>query len=248
MMQADTETDRDEFLWVELNETAAADFNAGQFAVADEIWRKAFAIAQQFAANDPRLACSLNNVAIGHRLTGNFAQAEEHYEHAIASWQTASVWVDKMHLAPRARSSLFHLRMEQKHKQKYRRIAITKYQALLPAGQAATHNNLAELYHSTNRQHLAETLYAQALRDRSQAMGADEPIIEIIRENARMLRVDGPHSRASHRVVHPGSFSAEANGKGWIIDRPAEFTDEGRLMAALLLTSVLDHRRVSSLS
>lgn len=250
-MEANTETDHAEFLWVELNEAAAAQLDAGRFVVAAEKWQEAHGIAQQFEENDPRIASSLNNVAIAHRIKRNFAEAEQYYRHAIVSWQAASAWVDQMQLAPRARSSLFHLRMERRHKPEYRRIALRKYQAVLPAGCAATHNNLAELYHAVNREEDAEPLYAQALRDRSEAMGADEPTTAIIRENAKTLgaqTADGSRVHASYHTMDPGTFSAQATRKRWIIDQPAEFTDEGRLMAAILLTPVLDHRRLPSLS
>jgi tetratricopeptide (TPR) repeat protein len=250
-MEANSDIDRAEFLWVELSEVAAAQLDAGQFIVAAKKWQEAFDIAQQFEGNDPRLASSLNNLAIAHRIRRNFAKAEQYYQRAIVGWQAASAWVDEMYLTPLARSSLFHLRMGQKHKQEYRRIAIRKYRALLPAGRAATHNNLAELYHAGHREGDAEPLYVQALRDRSEAMGADEPNTAIIRENAKTLRAqaaDRSRAHASHHTMDPGTFSAQAARKRWIIDQPAEFTDEGRLMAALLLTPVLGHRRVPSLS
>ncbi|MFQ5544370.1 MAG: tetratricopeptide repeat protein [Acidiferrobacterales bacterium] len=251
-MEANSEADATEFLWVELNEAAVAQLNAGQSVVACEKWQEAFGIAQQFGGNDPRLASSLNNLAIVHRMRCNFVEAEENYQRAIVNWQAASAWVDQMHFTPRARSSLFHLRMEQKHKQEYRRIAIKKYQALLPAGRAATRNNLAELYHSTNRQDLAEPLYAQALQERSQAMGADEPTTAIIRENGEILgaqTANRSRKPPSHRsIMDPRTFSAQSTHNRWIIDEPAEFTDEGRLMAAILLTPALDHKHMSSVS
>ena len=39
-------------------------------------------------------------------------------------------------------------------------------------------------------------------------------------------------------------FSEIAGPKGWIVDDPPEFTDEGRLMAAVLLAQIVDHTRV----
>ena len=134
-MEANTETERAEFLWVELSEAAAAQLDAGRFVVAGEKWQEAFGIAQQFKGSDPRLASGLNNLAIAHRIRRNFAEAEQYYQRAIVSWQAASAWVDQMQLAPWARSSLFHLRMERRHKPEYRRIALRKY--LLPSSARA---------------------------------------------------------------------------------------------------------------
>ncbi|MFQ6022654.1 MAG: tetratricopeptide repeat protein [Acidiferrobacterales bacterium] len=248
-VNAENGGDKAEFLWVELSETGAAEFDRGRFAEAVQQWQNAYDIAQDFDDGDPRLASSLNNLAVAYRINAELAAAEQSYRHSLDAWQAASHWVDRMRLEARARSSLFHLRMERKHREQYDRIALKKYEKLLPAGQAATHNNLAELFHITDRLQDAERLYRQALQERVSAMGANEPGAALIRNNIASLADVGAQpaeliTSPSHQLTTIGPFSTQAIRQRWIVDRPAEFTDEGRIMAALLLAQVIDHLRL----
>ena len=250
-MEANIERDRLEFQWVQLNEAADLELAAGQLTEVTKKLRRALEIAQQFERNDPRLASSLSNVAVSHRIRGNFKEAEQHYRKALLSWQTASGWIDDMHLSARARSSLFHLRMERKHHQHYERIGVKKYEGLLPAGRAGTYNNLAELYQITDRLAEAEQLYEKALDDRTGSMGEDEDGVAIIRRNIANLSNEGGRLDSTVRCPRnnddEGIFSAQATRNRWIVDHPPEFTDEGRFMAALLLTQVIDHLQLAKL-
>jgi rubrerythrin len=152
-----------------------------------------------------------------------------------------------MRLAQRARSSLFHLRLESKHRKKYNNMARRNYQKLLSAGQAATLNNLAELFHSTNRLKQAEQFYHQALRKRTSSMDEQECGVAVIRKNIACLSDAAAPQTDAPDNSHPQScaavaFLSQAEHHRWVVDRPAEFTDEGRLMAAVLLTHLLNHR------
>jgi hypothetical protein len=60
---------------------------------------------------DPRRAASLMSLALISRP----ADAARLLREALAAWDAALIWIDGMTLAPRARSSLFHLRLEAKH-------------------------------------------------------------------------------------------------------------------------------------
>ena len=64
---------------------------------------------------DPRHATSLVNLA----LLSDERLAACLLEQALAAWDAAVAWVDGMTLPPRARSSLFHLRLEAKHRGAY---------------------------------------------------------------------------------------------------------------------------------
>jgi tetratricopeptide (TPR) repeat protein len=238
-----------EFLWVHITETATSEFDDGRFSIATEKWQDAYRIAQGFDDCDPRLAGSLNNLAIAFRIKKDFEQAARCYRNALENWESASHWIDRMRLPQRARSSLFHLRLESKHRKKYDNIARRNYQKLLSAGQAATLNNLAELFHSTNRLKEAEQFYHQALRKRTSSMEEQECGVTVIRKNIACLSdAAAPQSEKTDNSAHhtnaPASFLSQAEHQRWVVDRPAEFTDEGRLMAAILLTHLLDHRRL----
>jgi tetratricopeptide (TPR) repeat protein len=236
-----------EFLWVHITDAAILEFDGGRFGVAAEKWQTAYQIAQGFDDCDPRLAGSLNNLAVAFRINKDFKQAERCYRNALENWESAVDWVDRMQVGQRARSSLFHLRLESKHRKKYDNMARRNYQKLLSAGQAGTLNNLAELFHSTGRFKEAEQFYHQALRQRTGSMDQQECGVTVIRKNIVSLSdaaapqpdaPDNSHPQACAAVA----FLSQAEHHRWVVDRPAEFTDEGRLMAAILLTHLLDHR------
>ena len=238
-----------EFLWVHITEAATSEFDGGRFAAAAKGWKSAHRVAQGFDDRDPRLAGSLNNLAIAFRIEKDFEQAARCYRNALENWASAADWVDGMRLTQRARSSLFHLRLENKHRKKYDNMARRNYQKLLSAGQAGTLNNLAELFDSTNQRQDAKQHYAQALQHRISSMGDQDCGVTVIRKNIECL--SDPASPQSNKTDNsacqsnaPASFSMQAEHHRWVVDRPAEFTDEGRLMAAILLTHLLDHRRL----
>jgi tetratricopeptide (TPR) repeat protein len=241
--------DNPEFLWVHITEAATSEFDGGRYSIAAEKWQNAYRIAQGFDDCDPRLAGSLNNMAIAYRIKKDFEQAARCYRNALENWESASHWIDRMRLTQRARSSLFHLRMESKHRKKYDNIARRNYQKLLSAGQAGTLNNLAELFHSTNRFKEAEQSYHQALRRRIGSMDEQECGVAIINTNLASLsdtfnKPPGTRFRVAHKSKETAGFISRAAQQGWIVDKPSEFTDEGRLMAAIFLTHLVDHTRL----
>jgi tetratricopeptide (TPR) repeat protein len=238
-----------EFLWVRITETATSEFDGGRFNAAAENWRHAHRIARDFDDRDPRLAGSLNNLATTFRINHDFVEAERIYRSALENWKSAAHWIDGMQLRQRARSSLFHLRLERKHRKKYDNIARRKYQKLLSAGQAATLNNLAELFHSTNRYKEAEQFYHQAHRKRLGSMDEQEYGVAIIRNNLNSLSDalnKSPRTTfgVAHKSKETAGFISRAEQQGWIVDKPSEFTDEGRLMAAIFLTHLVEHTRL----
>ncbi len=238
-----------EFLWVQLSETAFLEFIRNRFVAAATQWENAYDVAQGFDDRDPRVASSLSNFAISHRIKEDFVGAERLYQLAIERWKASSTWVEMMSLSQRARSSLFHFRLEQKHRKQYDQIARRKCQNLLHVGQAGTLNNLGELFQALNRLQDAEKFYNQALQKRLPSMSEDECGVETIRRNiAGLSDVITPQAErtvsSSKESRVDESFYSQALRQGWIVDDPPEFTDEGRLMAAILLTRILDHSRL----
>ncbi len=238
-----------EFLWVQLSETAFLEFIRNRFVAAATQWENAYHVAQGFDDRDPRVASSLSNFAISRRIKEDFVEAEQLYQLAIERWKASSTWVEMMSLSQRARSSLFHFRLERKHRKQYDQIARKKYQKLLPAGHAGTLNNLGELYHTMSRSQCAKKLYNQALQKRLTSMGEEEWGVKTIRRNiASLTDLVTPQAErtvsSSKESRVDESFYSQALRQGWIVDDPPEFTDEGRLMAAILLTGILDHSRL----
>jgi tetratricopeptide (TPR) repeat protein len=239
-----------EFLWVQITEQAVVGFDSGRLSAAAEKWQKAHGVAQDFDRGDPRLASSLNNLAIAFRINNEFEEAARYYRSALEYWDSAVHWIDRMQLEQRARSSLFHLRMERKHRKKYDHIARRKYHKLLPAGHAGTLNNLAELFHSTNRLQDAKRLYQQALRKRMDSMDEQDSGVATIKANLASLSntfTKPPDTMlgSTHKSKEMSGFISRAERNGWIVDKPAEFTDQGRFMAAIFLSHLIDHTRLS---
>jgi len=241
-----------DFLWVELNETAALEFASGRFAAVAEGWQRAYDLTQKFDEYDPRRASSLNNLAIALRTNHDLPKAEHIYRSALGEWETSAHWINRMQTTQRARSSLFHLRLEAKHREKYNNMLRGKYEKLLWAGQAGTLNNLAELLQCTDRFEEAQQMYHEALGKRLGFKDEQEDGVAVINSNlAGLSKVFRNASETADREVtqskQTAGFIVRASKQGWIVDTPPEFTDEGRLMAAISLTHLIDHAYLRSM-
>ena len=73
---------------------------------------------ESFAADDPRLATSLANHAAGLARRGD-AAAGSLWREATEAWPRCKSWIAGMSAPRVARSSLFHMRMEQRHRDTY---------------------------------------------------------------------------------------------------------------------------------
>ena len=99
-----------------LQERAYAALRTGDRKRAARLFRSAWWLAiSSLSRNDPRYATSLANAGMAAWLVGNYALARRHYARALRLWGAVPGWVEDMTIARRARSSLFHLRMEAKH-------------------------------------------------------------------------------------------------------------------------------------
>jgi tetratricopeptide (TPR) repeat protein len=126
-----------ELIWEQIQETAARCIEAeNDFEQAAELWQGALDVAREyFSADDPRLATSLVNVALARRRGGDETQARELLAQAEALWNSdAQTWIAALKPEVRARSSMFHLRMERKHKDGYDRLARERYRQLADEG------------------------------------------------------------------------------------------------------------------
>ena len=122
-----------------------AAFQAGRVGEAYAAWRSAAAIARAFAADDPRRAASRTHLALCHAASGSPAKARRAFRRALRAWEAAEAWVARMNVGQRARSSGFHLRLEQKHRPSYDALARAECAKLLGAGRAAALAGAAHL-------------------------------------------------------------------------------------------------------
>lgn len=98
-----------------LESLAAGDFDKTRARIAEAV-RLAHA---DFTPDDPRLGTSLANHAAALTAAGEGRVAGRTLADAVRIWRGCDPWIARM-TAPRvARSSLFHLRMEQRHRPAY---------------------------------------------------------------------------------------------------------------------------------
>lgn len=137
---------RDDWTWEKHTERAADRFaETGDPLAAADDWRAALAIARErFPAQDPRLACSLANHATGIAAAHGVPTAGKLLGEAGRVWRRAAFWVATMRLDATARSSIYHLRMELRHLDTFRRQQRDRLRALLKAGESATQARLAD--------------------------------------------------------------------------------------------------------
>ena len=117
--------------WERLQEEGNSLFLAGDRLRAAKLWRRAGWIARwRFNVVDPRRATTLANLAFADRLSGREDRARGRYAKARRIWCNVDSFIAAMHISRRARSSLFHLRMEVKHWDTYQenmRIRMTAF-------------------------------------------------------------------------------------------------------------------------
>lgn len=111
---------RADLAWEQLQEEGNLLLAEGDMAGAAKCFRRAGWISLwRFRGDDPRRATTLANLAFSDRLAGREARARKRYARARALWTGVDRFIAGMQIARRARSSLFHLRMEAKHLETY---------------------------------------------------------------------------------------------------------------------------------
>jgi hypothetical protein len=74
----------------------------------------------EFVRIDPRLGTSLANYGVCLHLSGHDEGTAHLFREALEVWRAASQWIARMEAPRTARSSLFHMRMELRHRDTYR--------------------------------------------------------------------------------------------------------------------------------
>ena len=106
--------------WERLQEEANSAWFNGEAKSAVRKFQQARRLAfWRMRRSDPRYATSLANAGFAARILGHERTASKNYADARALWANVPATIDHMLIRPRARSSLFHLRMEARHWQTY---------------------------------------------------------------------------------------------------------------------------------
>lgn len=116
--------------WETLTENAVRALAGHKTAAGHEAAAGAVRIARAtFDADDPRLGTALANHALC-LAEGNGDNANRLLREAIAVWRGNGPWIEKMTAPRTARSSLFHLRMELRHRETYEQNWQVKWRAM----------------------------------------------------------------------------------------------------------------------
>jgi hypothetical protein len=112
---------RRDLWWEVLQERANADWAAGRRRRAAWAFRLAHWLALAgLPARDARRATGLANLGLLARARGDERTAAARYRRALRLWSAVPAALPELEIRPRARSSLFHLRMELRHGETYR--------------------------------------------------------------------------------------------------------------------------------
>ncbi len=111
---------RADVAWERLMEAANRAFVEGRRRRALRLFRLAEGLARlAFAKGDPRRATAPGARALVLARTGRNRAARRLARRALAEWQGVEAFLGEIEIRPRARSSLFHLRMEVRHRATY---------------------------------------------------------------------------------------------------------------------------------
>ena len=177
-------------------------YRQGNYLEAEKQLVAALKEAEGLGPQDPRLATTLNYLALVYDAQGKYADAEPLYKRSLAILENA---LGPEH--PDVAKSLNNLALLYHHQGKYakaeplymRSLAISE-RALGPEHpQVATGlNNLAEIYRAEGRYADAEPLYQRSLAIREKALGPEHPDLATSLENyAALLRKTGRGDEAA---------------------------------------------------
>jgi hypothetical protein len=196
-------------LWERWMELALALFRDGKLDEAGGLWQAAHDIARTFVDNDPRRAASLDALGTLAAARGDRTCCEQLYREALDAWEAAQTWVDRMQVAQAARSSMFHLRLESKHRGAYAEVTRARHVKTRLAGEAGTTAKLAVLANDPDAMGIA-------LERRRDAFGRRE-------------------TGAAAMAAAIGQTVDERMIDRWSERPPVRYDDERRLYAAALL-------------
>lgn len=111
---------RAEIEWERTGEEALIAWAAGERSVAAALWRRGWVVARRrFAADDPRRAAALANAGLADLVGGRRRRAARRLARSRRQWAAVPGWIARAEVQPLARSSLFHLRMETRHRETF---------------------------------------------------------------------------------------------------------------------------------
>lgn len=181
------EENRD-WVWLRRSRIGTGQLRDGCTRAALRVMVRTADATDRFGHGDPRRAASLNNAGMAHACIGDPDQAAVCYEAAIEAWDRAARdWTTSMRLGQRARSSLFHLRMERKHRARYDEMARADHRQALRAGALVSALNLADVRGRSGEPARALRECEAALTEAETRFGEDHALAALAREHRARL-------------------------------------------------------------
>ena len=233
----------DELAWEALSHEAMLAHQNGRCNDAIILWRRAASLTQHFAADDPRRAATLSNLATADALSDQLERAEEGFRAAGRAWEAARSWTMNMAVTGTARSSLFHHRLEMKHRDQYKSHLRSRFCQSIDAGDAASAFNHGVVLTCLDHEEGGRQRIATAIELRRRAVGAADPGHVIMTRTLAALdgtgETAGPQLEHGESTARPGTPDALQR---WAQARPPQLNDERRLISAVCLTAILNQR------
>ncbi len=230
--------------WETLSVAAIEACSLGDLMAAVHLWQRSSDVSSEFSDGDPRCAATANNVGIAHLIRDDLDRAHSAMQDSLISWEASRSWIDRMAVPVAARSSLFHLRMEQRHRAGYETFKRHTVSRLLDGAQAITLFNVALVSFMRDEDDAADTLLAQSIDMRRTSSGPSDPAL------ATMLALQAGRHDACGRLADAEACSAEARRIAqspardglalWRAERPRHISDMRTALAAGYLTAIGD--------
>ena len=196
--------------WETYNEAGSNAYEQGQYADAEKAWIAALEEAEKFGPRDPRLATSLNNLAILYDAQGKYAETEPLYKRALAIAEK-TLGPDHLQVAIFLNNLADLYRLQGRYAESEplskRALAIEKVLGPDHPQAATTLNNLALLYQDQGQYEEAELLYKRSLAIREKALGPHHPEVATSLNNlAALYDAQGRYEEAEPLRASPGGL------------------------------------------
>ncbi len=230
--------------WEALSVAAIEACSAGDLKAAVHLWQRSGEVASGFPDGDPRCAAAANNVGIAHLIGEDLHRAASALQQSAVCWEASRSWIESMAIPVAARSSLFHLRMEQRHRAGYETFKRHTMSKLLDGAAAITMFNTALVSYMRDEDDAADALLAQSIDKRRASSGPFEPVLGTI------LALQAGRHEACGRLEEAEVVSKEARRIAqsptrdglalWRAERPRQISDMRAALAAGYLTAIGD--------
>ncbi len=233
----------DELVWEALSREAVLAYGCSRRREAILLWHRAAELSAGFPAGDPRRAASLSNEATSWALNDSLGRSQDGFRAAIDAWGAARDWSGQMAVQGMARSSLFHHRLEVRHRDSFKTHLRARYVRWIAAGEAASTFNLGIVLICLDRDEAGRDRLAEATALREEAFGATDPGLHVMLRTLAALGGPGAELYRTRAATAETQPSRDALTR-WTQDCSPRLDDVRRLLGAVCLTAIFAQRDI----